>query len=66
MNPSEPAPSLLARAMDLLVRLQGDPLQVDLQSGLGAASGPPVLEDLPEATALRADWRVFQMSRQEL
>ncbi|KAF0294286.1 hypothetical protein FJT64_008044 [Amphibalanus amphitrite] len=66
MNPPAPAPSLLARATDLFSRLLGDPLRVNLRSGLGTASAPPALEDVPGAAALRADWNVFEMSRQEL
>ncbi|XP_043208849.1 WSC domain-containing protein 1-like isoform X2 [Amphibalanus amphitrite] len=66
MNPPAPAPSFLARATDLFSRLLGDPLRVNLRSGLGTASAPPALEDVPGAAALRADWNVFEMSRQEL
>ena len=66
MNPTAPAPGLLARATDLFSRLLGDPLRVNLRSGLGAASSPPVLEDVPAAAALWADWTTFQLSRQEL
>ncbi|XP_043245494.1 uncharacterized protein LOC122393501 [Amphibalanus amphitrite] len=66
MNPPAPAPSLLAHATDLFSRLLGDPLRVNLRSGLGTASAPPALEDVPGAAALRADWNVFEMSRQEL